>query len=60
MDLPQIQRAKKWPTPNAVKDVEVFLGLAKLYQQFIKQYSNVVQSPTALFRNEEGKDDLFK
>ena len=31
MELEQIKVVKKWPEPNSVQDIQVFLGFANFY-----------------------------
>ena len=35
MKIEQIKVVKKWPKPKSVRDIQVFLGFANFYWQFI-------------------------
>ena len=56
MDPKKVQAILEWPTPENLKDLQAFLGLANYYQQFIKHYSKIA-GPLFHFNQ---KDTLFK
>lgn len=37
-----VQVILKWPEPHKVKDIQLFLGFANFYQQFITNYPQIV------------------
>ena len=39
IEVEQIEVVKKWPKPKLVQDIQVFLGFANFYHQFIKKFS---------------------
>lgn len=43
-----------WPTPSCVRDVRAFLGLVGFYRRFIKDFSRIALSLTALTRTVTG------
>ena len=48
----KITTVKDWPTPANVKDVQVFLGFANFYRQFILGFSRVVRPLIRLTRKD--------
>jgi len=42
MDPRKVQSVLEWPTPENLKDLQAFLGLANYYRRFIKSYSTIV------------------
>jgi len=43
----------KWPTPQCVRDVRKFLGLANYYRRFVKDFAKVVLPMNQLTRKDE-------
>lgn len=41
MDQKKIQTIIEWNQPSSIKDVQCFLGFAKFYRIFIKEYSKI-------------------
>ena len=41
MEKDKVEGVLKWPTPQCVKDVRKFLGLANYYRQFVKDFAKV-------------------
>ena len=52
MDPEKIQAIKDWPTPNSVKDVQAFLGLANYNRKFISDYSKLATPLTNLTKKD--------
>ena len=42
MDPRKVQSVLEWLTPENLKDLQAFLGLANYYRRFIKSYSTIV------------------
>jgi len=41
MEEDKVEGVLKWPTPQCVRDVRKFLGLANYYRQFVKDFAKV-------------------
>ena len=41
MEEDKVEEVLKWPTPQCVKDIRKFLGLANYYRQFVKDFAKV-------------------
>jgi hypothetical protein len=39
-----------WPNPTSYREVQVFLGFANFYRQFVKDYSKIVRPLTGLLK----------
>jgi len=50
MDRSKVQTIQEWPTPQHLKDVQVFLGFANFYRRFIQDYSKITVPLTRLSR----------
>jgi hypothetical protein len=40
MDPKKVKSIEEWPTPESVKDVQSFLGLAGYVRSYVEGYSN--------------------
>jgi len=49
----KVEGVLKWPTPQYVKDVRKFLGLANYYRRFVKNFAKVALSMNRLTRKDE-------
>jgi hypothetical protein len=52
MDPAKVSAVADWPQPTSVKEIQVFLGFANFYRQFIQCYSELVQPLTSYTRSE--------
>ena len=41
MKVEKIKVVKEWPKPKSVRDIQIFLGFANFYQQFIQSFSKI-------------------
>ena len=39
----KVQKVVDWPVPRSMKDMQMFLGLANYYRQFVKDFARVVK-----------------
>ena len=46
----RIDVVKKWPEPESVWDIQVFIGFANFYRHFIKGFSKIVAPLTAILK----------
>jgi hypothetical protein len=56
IDQKKIEAVTSWPKLGIVKEVQLFLGFANFYRQFIKDYSKVA----ALLMELTKKDKVFE
>jgi len=49
----KVKGVLKWPTPQCVKDVRKFLGLANYYRRFVKNFAKVALPMNRLTRKDE-------
>ena len=50
MEAEQIKAVKKWPKQNSVQDIQVFLGFANFYWQFIQGFSRIAAPLTSILK----------
>lgn len=48
MDPQKVQAVAEWPKPKSHNDLQQFLGFTNFYRQFIRGYSTLAASLTAL------------
>jgi hypothetical protein len=53
MEPTRIDVIKSWPVPNSVRDVQVFLGFANFYRNFVSSYSSLITPLTTLLRKNQ-------
>ncbi|XP_051133099.1 uncharacterized protein LOC127252812 [Andrographis paniculata] len=56
VDESKVKAIQEWPTPTKVKDVRSFHGLASFYQRFVRNFSTIATTLTAITE----KDDKFE
>ena len=50
IEAEQIEVVRKWLEPKSVQDIQVFLGFANFYCQFIKSFSKITAPLTSMLR----------
>ena len=50
MEEERIDAVKKWPEPQSVRDIQVFIGFANFYRRFIKGFSRIAAPLTAMLK----------
>ena len=50
MDPYKVEAVTRWESPRYIKDVQAFLGFANFYRRFIREYSKIAASLSALTR----------
>ena len=50
MEEERINAVKKWPEPQSVRDIQVFIGFANFYRRFIKGFSRIAALLTAMLK----------
>ena len=50
MEDERIKAVKQWPEPKSVRDIQVFLGFANFYQQFIQGFNSIAVSLTSMLK----------
>jgi len=53
MEKEKVERVMNWPTPQYVKDVQKFLGLANYYWRFVKDFAKIAKLLHQLVRKDE-------
>ena len=53
MEEDKVKGVLKWPTPQCVRDVRKFLGLANYYRRFVKNFAKVALPMNQLTRKDE-------
>jgi len=49
----KVEGVLKWPTPQCVRDVRTFLGLASYYRQLVKNFAKITLPVNQLIRKDE-------
>lgn len=52
MDTSKTSAIENWPTPRTLHDIQVFLGFAKFYKRFIRNYAEITKPLTTLLKKE--------
>ena len=50
MEDERIEAVKQWPEPQSVRDIQVFLGFANFYRQFIQEFSRIAAPLTSMLK----------
>ena len=50
MEEKQIKAICDWPEPQSVRNIQVFLGFANFYQQFIQGFSRLAAPLTSILK----------
>ena len=50
METKKIEVVKEWPKPKLVQDIQIFLGFANFYQQFIQGFSKIAVVLTSMLK----------
>jgi len=53
MEKVKVKGVTNWPTPQCVKDIQKFLGLANYYWQFVKDFAKIAKPLYQLVRKDE-------
>jgi hypothetical protein len=53
MDKVKTKAITDWPTPQKVKDVQKFLGLANFYRRFVEGFSKIATPLNKLLKKEQ-------
>ena len=46
----RIKVVRNWPEPKSIQDIQVFIGFANFYWQFIRGFSRIVASLTSMVK----------
>ena len=50
MEDKRIEVVRQWPEPQSVRDIQVFLGFANFYRQFIQGFSRIAAPLTSMLK----------
>ena len=53
IEVKKIEVVKKWPELKSVRNIQVFLGFANFYRQFIQGFSKIVAPLTLMLKMTE-------
>ena len=53
MEKEKVEGVTNWPTPQCIKDVQKFLGLANYYRRFVKNFAKIAKPLHQLVRKDE-------
>ena len=56
MEAERIEVVRKWPEPKSVRDIQVFLGFANFYWQFIQGFSKIAAPLTSMLKTTGSPD----
>ena len=59
IEAKRIEVVKKWPEPKSVRDIQVFLGFANFYWQFIQGFSKIAAPLTSMLKT-TGSSDMSR
>ena len=58
MEDGKIKVVKNWPEPKSVRDIQVFIGFANFYRQFIQDFSRIAAPLTLMLKMTRSSDSL--
>ena len=58
MEAERIEVVKDWPEPKSVRNIQVFLGFANFYWQFIQGFSRIAAPLTSMLKTTGSPDEL--
>ena len=58
MEAKRIKVIKNWPKFKSVRNIQIFLGFANFYQQFIQGFSKIATLLTAMLKTTRSPDKL--
>ena len=50
MEEERINAVKKWPEPESIRDIQIFIGFANFYRRFLKGFSRIAAPLTAMLK----------
>lgn len=50
MEDKRIEAVKTWPEPKSVRDIQVFIGFANVYQRFIQGFNKIAAPLTSMLK----------
>ena len=50
MEDERIEEVKNWPEPKLMRDIQVFIGFANFYRQFIRGFSRIAALLTSMLK----------
>ena len=56
IEVERIEVVRKWPEPKSERDIQVFLGFANFYLQFIQSFSKITAPLTSMLKTTESPD----
>ena len=56
MEDERIEAVKQWPEPQSIRDIQVFLGFANFYRQFIQGFSRIAAPLTSIVKTSESTE----
>ena len=57
MKKERIEAVKAWAEPKSIRDIQVFLGFANFYRQFIKDFSKIAAPLTSMLKTTTGSPE---
>ena len=58
MEDEKIKAVNQWPKPKLVKDIQIFLGFANFYWQFIQDFSCIAAPLTSMLKTIESIESI--
>ena len=60
MEDERIEAVRNWPEPKSVRDIQVFIGFANFYQQFIRGFSRIATPLISMLKTTGSSDSAQK